>query len=90
VATQRFEEFSSRPEGRAVIESCASILVLKQEEHAAKAVVDYFSLAGGCRQIIQAARPGQGILRTSGMTAAVQVQPAPFEWELVETKIRGR
>jgi type IV secretory pathway VirB4 component len=90
VATQRFEEFSSSPEGRAVIESCASILVLKQEDHAAGAVVDYFKLAGGCREVIHSARPGQGVLRVSGMTMAVQVQPAPFEWELVDTKVRGR
>jgi type IV secretory pathway VirB4 component len=90
VATQRFEEFSSSPEGRAVIESCASILVLKQEDHAARAAVEYFKLADGCWKIIHEANPGQGILRTSGMTVAVQVQPAPFEWELVDTKVRGR
>ncbi|NPV30571.1 MAG: hypothetical protein HPY58_13185 [Firmicutes bacterium] len=90
IATQRFEEFASTPEGRAVIESCASILVLKQEEHAAEAAVEYFRLASGCAALLSRARPGQGILRTSGSTTAVQVQPAPFEWEFVETKVRGR
>ncbi|MDH7578920.1 MAG: ATP-binding protein [Bacillota bacterium] len=90
IATQRFEEFASTPEGRAVIESCASILTLKQEEHAAEAAVEYFKLASGCADLLSRARAGQGILRTSGSTTAVQVQPAPFEWEFVETKVRGR
>jgi len=72
-----------------VIESCASILVLKQEDHAAQAAVEYFKLASGCADLLARARAGQGILRVSGSTTAVQVQPAPFEWEYVETKIKG-
>jgi conjugal transfer ATP-binding protein TraC len=89
IATQRFEEFAATQEGRAVIESCASILVLKQEEHAAEAAVKYFRLADGCADILKRARPGQGILRTSGTTTAVQVQPAQHEWAYVETRIRA-
>jgi len=87
IATQRFEEFARSEEGRAVIESCASILVLKQEEHASEAAVKYFSLANGCVNILKSARPGQGILRVSGTTTAVQVQPAQHEWEIVETRM---
>ncbi|MGI9951368.1 DUF87 domain-containing protein [Moorellaceae bacterium AZ2] len=89
IATQRFEEFARSEEGRAVIESCATILVLKQEEHAALAAVDYFKLASGCADLLSRARPGEGILRVSGSTTALQVSPAPFEWPLVETKIGG-
>ncbi|MGQ9756132.1 MAG: VirB4 family type IV secretion system protein [Desulfotomaculales bacterium] len=89
VATQRFEEFASTREGRAVIESCATILVLKQEEHAALAAVEYFKLASGCADLLARARAGQGILRVSGSTTAVQVSPAPFEWPLVETRLKG-
>lgn len=87
VATQRFEEFASTEAGRAVIESCASILVLRQEEHAADAAVDYFKLSGGCRDLLANAPAGRGILRVAGATTAVQVSPAPFEWPLVETKV---
>lgn len=89
VATQRFEEFASREAGRAVIESCATILVLRQEEHAVNAVTEYFHLSEGCRKILSGehARPGLGILRVSGQTFAVQVTPAPFEWDYVETKV---
>jgi hypothetical protein len=89
VATQRFEEFASTKEGRAVIESCATVLVLKQEEHAALAAVNYFKLASGCADLLARARAGQGILRVSGSTTALQVSPAPFEWELVDTRLRG-
>ncbi|WP_003545334.1 VirB4 family type IV secretion system protein [Desulfotomaculum nigrificans] len=89
VITQRFEEFTHTPSGRAIIDSCATILVLKQEEHAADAAVEYFSLASGCRDLLAKAAPGMGILRTSGITSAVQVSPAPFEWPLVETKVVG-
>lgn len=89
IATQRFEEFASTKEGRAVIESCATILVLKQEEHAALAAVEYFRLASGCAGLLSRARAGQGILRVSGFTTAVHVFPAPFEWPLVETKVKG-
>ncbi|MDI6908111.1 MAG: hypothetical protein QMC81_11585 [Thermoanaerobacterales bacterium] len=89
IATHRFEEFTATKEGRAVIESCASLLVMKQEDHAAEAVVEYFKLAGGCRDLLAQARPGQGILRVSGSTTAVQVQPAPHEWPFVETRLGG-
>jgi conjugal transfer ATP-binding protein TraC len=91
IATQRFEEFSSTSEGRAVIESCASVLVLRQEEHAAEAVVDYFHLSEGCLGlIIPPAKAGQGIMRVSGTTTAIQVSPAPFEWGLVQTVMQVR
>jgi len=92
VATQRFEEFAASPEGRAVIDSCATVLVLRQESHAVDAAINYFRLSGGCRKILSGedAWPGRGILRTSGKTLAVQVEPAPFEWEYVKTEVRGR
>lgn len=90
IATQRFEEFAKEEEGRAVIESCATILVLKQEEHAVNAAVDYFHLSDGCIPIITPPAPsGQGILRVGGNTTAIQIQPAPFEWSLLETRISG-
>lgn len=89
IATQRFEEFASSREGRAVIESCATILVLKQEEHAAQAAVDYFRLASRCAEILARRGNGAGILRVSGSTTAIQVAPAPFEWDLVDTKLEG-
>lgn len=88
IATQRFEEFAKEEEGRAVIESCATILVLKQEEHAVNAAVDYFHLSDGCIPIITPPAPsGQGILRVGGNTTAIQIQPAPFEWSLLDTQI---
>ncbi len=90
IATQRFEEFAKEEEGRAVIESCATILVLKQEEHAVNAAVDYFHLSDGCIPIITPPAPsGQGILRVGGNTTAIQIQPAPFEWSLLDTQIGG-
>jgi len=87
IATQRFEEFASTEAGRSVIESCASILVLRQEDHAADAAVNYFKLSDGCRGLLATATPGRGILRVAGVTTAVQVTPAHFEWDLVETKV---
>ena len=86
-STQRFEEFAATQTGRSVIESCATVLTLKQEDHAADAAVNYFKLAGGCRDFLVQARPGMGILRLSGAVTAIQVSPAPFEWPLVETKV---
>lgn len=91
IATQRFKEFAVSDEGSAVIESCASILVLRQEDHAAQAVIDYFHLSEGCLDlIVPPAQAGQGVLRVSGTTTAIQVEPAPFEWELVQTHVQGR
>lgn len=90
IATQRFSEFAKSDEGQAVIESCASILVLRQEEHAANAVIDYFHLSEGCLDLIlPPAGGGQGILRISGNVTAIQVNPAPFEWDLVQTYLAG-
>ncbi|KJS10665.1 MAG: hypothetical protein VR67_17425 [Peptococcaceae bacterium BRH_c8a] len=87
VATQRFEEFASTAPGRSIIESCATVLTLRQEEHAADAAVQYFRLTGGCRDFLTNAKPGMGILRLSGAVTAVQVSPAPFEWPYVETNV---
>ena len=41
IATQRFEEFAKSPEGKAVIDSCATTLILKQEEHAVSDTVNF-------------------------------------------------
>lgn len=62
IATQRFKEFVDSPEGSAVIDSCASVLVLRQEDHVAQSVIDYFHLSSGCLNlIIPPASAGQGI-----------------------------
>jgi hypothetical protein len=91
IATHKFEEFSSSDEGKAVIASCASLLIMRQEEHAVGGVIDYFKLASGCAEILSKARAGQGILCTStGSATAVQVQPAPFEWDFVKTILKAR
>lgn len=88
IATQRFEEFSSSKEGAAVIDSCASKLILKQEDTAIVDTVNYFNLSSGCIPIITPPAPaGQGILKVGESTTAIQIQPAPFEWSLVETRI---
>lgn len=87
ILTQRFEEFSMSLAGRSVIESCATVLTLKQEEHAASAAVDYFKLSGGCRDLLVQATPGVGILRLSGAVTGIEVAPASFEWPYVETKL---
>lgn len=89
IATQRFEEFARSEEGRAIIESCATVLTLRQEEHASDAATEYFKLASGCSKLLSECKPGQGILRVSNSTVAVQISPAPFEWPLVETKVSG-
>ncbi|WP_018085694.1 VirB4 family type IV secretion system protein [Desulfurispora thermophila] len=90
IATQRFEEFAASPEGRAVIETCPIRLTLRQEDHAAQAAVDYFHLSGGCRDFLTTAQAGQGILVVDGRVSAVQVEPAPFEWDIVGTKVVER
>ena len=87
IATQRFEEFTNSEAGRAVVDSCASVLVLRQEEHAVDAVITYLKLAEGSRDVLAGAAPGRGILRTAGTTVAVQIAPAPHEMGLVETRI---
>ncbi|MDA8228856.1 MAG: ATP-binding protein, partial [Desulfitobacterium hafniense] len=89
ILTQRFEEFSQSHAGRSVIESCATVMVLKQEEHAAGAAVEYFKLSGGCKDLLVQASPGEGILRLSGAVTGIEVIPAAFEWKYVETKMIG-
>lgn len=87
ILTQRFEEFAASQEGRSIIESCATQLVLKQEEHAAGAAVEYFKLSGGCRDFLVQAPPGCGILRLSGAITGIEITPLHFEWPFVETKV---
>lgn len=85
VASQHIEEFISREEGRAVISSCASRLLLAQSPTIVDQVVDVFHLPSGVREMLQTFAPGEGLLTLNNNTTRMQVETLGHEWPYVRT-----
>lgn len=85
VASQQIEEFLSREQGRAVINNCATLILLQQSPNVADQVVDVFNLASGSKQLLETFAPGQCLVSFNGAVTAVNVAPTPYEWPYVTT-----
>lgn len=87
VASQFIDEFISREEGRAVINSCASLILMRQHPNSVEKIVDAFRLSSGCIQLLETFRPGECIFSLNGATTAIRIEPTIYEWNYVTTGI---
>jgi len=85
VASQQIEEFISREQGRAVINNCATLVLLQQASSVVDQVVETFHLAFGAKQLLENFAPGHCLVSFGGATTAVKVAPTPYEWPFVTT-----
>ncbi|MTI84401.1 MAG: DUF87 domain-containing protein [Firmicutes bacterium] len=85
IGTHSLVEFSG-DEGQAVLNSCFTKVIMRQNEAQVSNIVERFSLSDGCKEFIQQARPGECLLKIGSKTTAMQIIPAPFEFELIDTR----
>ncbi|SDF16112.1 Type IV secretory pathway, VirB4 component [Thermoanaerobacter thermohydrosulfuricus] len=85
VASQYIEEFLSNENGRAIIKSCATNVVMRQHSGSVDETMQFFNLSEGTRTLLETFNPGECILSLNGNITAVKVDPIPFEWPYIRT-----
>lgn len=84
-ASQFIDEFLSSEEGRSVINSCATSIIMRQHPGSVEKVVEYFHLASGAHNLLQTFAPGECIISLNGNITAIKVEPSPYEWPYITT-----
>ncbi|MBO8128955.1 MAG: DUF87 domain-containing protein [Peptococcaceae bacterium] len=87
VASQFIEEFLAREEGRAIIGSCETLMLLRQSPSVLPQVVEAFRLPSGAADFLDRARPGECLLRVGNTFTTLYVQPLAHEWPHVTTGV---
>lgn len=87
VASQHIEEFIGREEGRAVISSCATRLLLGQNPTVAKEVAETFKLPTGADERLMTYSNGRGILVAGSSMAEIQIVTLPYEQQYIFTNV---
>lgn len=90
IASQHIDEFLAREEGRAVISSCATQVLLGQNPTLADQVAEEFRLPGGTGEKLQMFTDGRCIMKMGNNMAEVQVVVLPYEMQFVETGSKKR
>lgn len=85
VASQHIEEFLAREEGRAVVSSCATRIILGQNPTVAREVAEAFKLPAGADERLSSYTDGRCILVAGNAMAEVQVECLPYERQFVFT-----
>lgn len=97
IASQYVEEFLAREEGRAVINGCATNILLGQNPAVVDQVVEVFKLPKGMGERLQTFTDGRCIIKTGGKNlqemgsniAEMQVSVLPYEMPFVRTGGKG-
>lgn len=84
-ASQFLDEFLSSEEGRSVISSCATSILMRQHPAAVGKIVKHFHLASGAYDLLQTFGPGECIISLNGNITAIKVEPSPYEWPYITT-----
>jgi type IV secretory pathway VirB4 component len=85
VASQFLEEFLSSENGRTIINSCATNIIMRQHSGSVKQTMDFFNLSDGTRVLLETFNPGECILSLGGNITAVKAEPIPYEWAFIKT-----
>ncbi|NMB10431.1 MAG: DUF87 domain-containing protein [Tissierellia bacterium] len=85
LATQFIQDFLSSQSGTAIINLCATKIILKQDTKVAKEVAEFFSLSSRCKELISSFVSGQAILLSEQDLVVMQVTPFDFEWKFART-----
>lgn len=85
IASQQINEFLQSQSGKAVINQCATKIILKQNPSSAGEVADYFKLSDRCSEFISGFQSGRALLKTDTNLVVMQVSPFDFEWDYIKT-----
>lgn len=95
VVSQKFDEFNSSDEGRAVLSNCALNMFLKSKPEDLDAIQTMFKISDGERHFLEQARKGEVLIRTSTQVATAKTQILESEHDLIikrqlrERKLKG-
>lgn len=79
VASQFIDEFLSSEEGKSVINSCASSILMRQSSASTEQTVKHFHLSSGTRESLQSFTTGECIISLGGAVSAVRIKSFPYE-----------
>ncbi|KNZ68678.1 AAA-like domain protein [Thermincola ferriacetica] len=86
VASQQVEEFLSSESGRAIINNCSTVILLRQNPSVVEMVCDHFRLSGGSGEFLNGCGPGEGIMLADGRLHAIKITPLDFEMKYIDTR----
>ena len=87
VASQKFQDFYEKKEVQAVLTSSDTKLFLAQDKSEIEYLREVFKLSEGEASFLITCGRGEGLLRVSGDSAILAIQPTKKEFEFMETNI---
>ncbi len=85
LATQYLTEMRQSNQAEATVNSCDTIIILKQSIGSIDDIMKFFKLPKGVREILIKARPGECILVRGGIVRALKIDMTKFESEFIKT-----
>ena len=85
LATQYLTEMRQNNQAEATVNSCDTIIILKQSIGSIDDIMNFFKLPKGVREILIKARPGECILVRGGIVRALKIDMTKFESEFIKT-----
>lgn len=85
LATQFMQDFIGSKNTEAIVNLCATKILLKQEGVIANKVCKFLGLSERCEQLMTSFVSGQAILLSEQDLVMMSVKPFDFEWDFVKT-----
>lgn len=86
IATQFIDDFLGDKSSEAIINLCATKIILKQESAVADKTAGFFHLSARCKKFIRTFAPGQAILLSEASEPVIlNIKPFDYEWKYVTT-----
>ena len=85
LATQYLSELRKDRQAEAIVNSCDTLIILKQPIGSIDEIMRFFKLPSGAREILTKARPGECILVRGGEVRAIKIDMTKFESEFITT-----
>lgn len=85
IASQFIDEFLSCEQGRAVINSADTSILMRQNPAVVDQIVEYFHLAEGAKQLLSSFASGEAVLSLNNNVTAIKIDPIPYEWPYITT-----
>lgn len=84
ISTQLPDEFIVSNQGRATLNSCGTVIIMKQSPLSVDKVMEHFKLSEGTREFLLRARPGEALLNMEGTVSAIAIEILEKEKEMIK------
>lgn len=85
LATQYLSELRKDRQAEAIVNSCDTLIILKQPVGSIDEIMKFFKLPRGAKDILTKARPGECILVRGGEVRAIKIDMSKYESEFITT-----